>query len=177
MFTLWRKISAASNALRPFQGYIPACAFFPIELDIHVLSGCHAHLAHTSPIHGVPVKHRIEVIKQTCAGHEDFGALRFLGGSTVDAECAGNVLLLHQLLDRQRGPHRPGTDEVVAAAMTGGNTVLARLFFRNGLVAQVGQGVILEQDAEFRLAFSEFRDKRRGNARSFIAGDGEAVFL
>lgn len=75
------------------------------------------------------------------------------------------------------GPHGPGTDEVVAAAVAGGNTVLARLFFRNCLVAQAGQGVILEQDAEFGLTFSVFRDERRGHACGFFASDGKAVLL
>ena len=77
------------------------------------------------------------------------------------------LLLLHQVLDRQRGPSRPGADEVVSAAVTGGYAVFARLLFGNRLVAQAGQRVILEEDAEFRLARSVFRDEGRGNARGF----------
>ena len=70
----------------------------------------------------------------------------------------------------------PGaTAPVVAAAVSDGYAVLARLLFRNGLVAQAGQSVILEHDAEFRLARSVFRDEGRGNARGSFAGDGETV--
>jgi hypothetical protein len=64
------------------------------------------------------VKHGIDVIEHPFAGHEDFGTFRFLGGGAVDAERARNFLLLHQVLDRQRSAHRPGADEIVAAAVT-----------------------------------------------------------
>ena len=128
-------------------------------------------------IHGMPVKHGIDVIEHSCAGHEDFGPFRFLGGGAVNTKRAGNLLFLHQVLDRQRSPHRSAADQVVAAAVTGGDAILARLLLWNRLVAQARQSVILEQDANDRLALSVFRHEGRGNTGGFFAGDGLKPFF
>jgi hypothetical protein len=61
--------------------------------------------------------------------------------------------------------------------VTGRYTILARLLFRSRRVAQAGQSVILEQDAEFRLTLPVFRDERSWNTGSLVTSDGEAVIL
>ena len=160
-----------------WPGIYPSVGRFSFEFGIHMLGGRHAHLGNVGDIHGVPVKHGIKVIEHAFAGHKYFGALGFLGGSTVDAEGAGDALLLHQVLDRQCSSQRPGTNKVVAAAVTGGDTVFTRLLLGDGLVAKVWQCVIFEQNAELWLSGSVFRDEGRGNARRFFAGDGEAALL
>ena len=160
-----------------FPGIQPSVGRFSLEFDIHVLGGRRAEVGHVSPGHWVPVEHRIDVVKHSFAGHEDFGPFRFLSGGTVDAKRAGNFFLLHQVLDGQRGPHCSGTNQVMSTAVTCGDPVPTWLLLGNRLVAQPGQSVILQQDAQLWLTLAIFGNEGRGDVGRSFAGNLEAIFL
>jgi hypothetical protein len=74
----------------------------------------------------------------------------------------GDLLFGHPLLDGDCGKQRSGAQQVVAAAMSGA-AVDARLAFRDVLLRQAGQGIVLAHDRDHRPALAPTGRKRRGD--------------
>jgi len=58
-----------------------------------------ATVLHAVGVGGMPVKDDVNVFEEAGADHIDLAGAAFFGGSAVVTESAGNVILLHVILD------------------------------------------------------------------------------
>ena len=125
---------------------------------------------------GMPVQHRVQVVEQALARHVDLGPFGLLGSAAIDTQRARNVMLGHQIFQRNGRPDGSGPKQIMPAAMTTRDMVFARLLMRNRLVAEPGQRIVFSQHAEDRAARSPFRDERGRYPGRAPAGNRKALF-
>ncbi len=67
----------------------------------------------------MPLEDDVYIFEEAGAHHVDLAGAAFFGGCAVVAEGAGSVVLGHVVLDRDCGEGGSGTEEIVAATVTG----------------------------------------------------------
>ena len=67
----------------------------------------------------MPVQTDVQVIEHAGQRHIHFANHRFLGGSTIEPNRSGQLVLFHRGLDRQHGTQGTRSESAVAAGMAG----------------------------------------------------------
>ncbi len=123
----------------------------------------------------MPGEGDVDIVEQALADHVELAAHRLLGRGAVEADRAGELARLDQLLDRDGGAEAGGPEEIVTATVTRG-AFLVRLLGRLGLLRDARQRVVLAHDADDRAAAAVAGDEGRRHARH-VALDGETLIL
>ncbi len=111
----------------------------------------------------VPGDGGVEVVKEPVAHHEELAAQRFFGRRAVEADGARELTGLDEFLDRQGRADTGGAEQVVAAAVAR-RPGLERLLGRLGALRDPGEGVVLTENADDRMAFAIGRDEGGGQS-------------
>ncbi len=111
----------------------------------------------------MPAQHGIHILEGAGANHVQLAASALLGGSSIESEGAGNLLVGHPFLDRDRGKQRGRAQQVMAAAMAG-SAIDQGLPFRDIVLRKTGQGIVLAHDPDHRLALAPGGGERRRDA-------------
>ena len=123
-----------------------------VERVEHLDAGVGGAGGHLVAVAGVPGQRRVQTVPQALAGHVRLGGHALLAGAAVEDHRTGAAGLLQIVLHADGGGHCAGTQQVMAAAMAAAaldQLVILRAARRLG---QSGQGIILRQEADDRLA-------------------------
>src|SRR5579885_435820 len=117
------------------------------ELDLHLIDRRRAEVAHSGERAGMPVQSDVKIAEESLAGHVNFSAFGLFGGASIQANRARDMLLSHQVFQRDCRPNASCSQQIVAAAMSAANLIFAWLPICNSLIPQTGQSIVLGQEA------------------------------
>ena len=100
--------------------------------------------------HWVVVHTYVKAIERPGSGHVVLAVEHLFCGATENPESAGDLLLLHVILERNGGANRGGADQVMTAAVAVGVTAFRGCLLGYGVIAQPRERVELHQDAQDR---------------------------
>lgn len=112
----------------------------------------------------VPGKGSIQVVKESCPGHEHLAGAELLAGAAIVADGTLEAMGLHIILDCHSGTQRTGAQQVVTAAMTVLAYDLRALHRIAGSVLEGRQGIIFAQQTDDGLAFAPAGYKGSGDS-------------
>ena len=148
----------------------------PEKLHGEIVHGQRALVAHLGLPARMPFENCVQPVKHARLGHVDLADPGLLCRSAEKFERPVEPVLLHDRLQCQRGAHAARAEQIVSAAVSGSDAVLARAALRNRFIAHAGKRIVLGQDADDRCARAVAGDKGRRHARH-LPLDREARFL
>ncbi len=132
---------------------------FEVKRRLNV--GQRTGVEHAAEAFRVPGEGGVDVVEQAFAHHKGFAGAPLFARAAVEAQGAGQPVLLHPRLGGEGARQRRGAQQIVAAAMA--VAVFHQRLRRGatGPLAQPGQRVVLAQQRDNRVTVAVAGDKRR----------------
>ena len=98
------------------------------------------------------MQRNVEAFESSCLGHVVLAGHLLFGRAAENPQCARELLFLHVIPERDRGADGGRADQVVATAMSVGIAALGRRLRGLCVIAEIGQSIKLDQQADGRLS-------------------------
>jgi len=124
----------------------------------------------------MPGDRGIDIVEGAFAHHEGLCRAALFRRTAIIAHAPLEAVFREPVLHRDRGEHRSGPEQIVAAAMAVAAILERTRLGDAGLLRKARQCIIFAKDRDHRAVFARLADHRGRNARD-IARDSKALPL